>query len=63
MSKLDVKMKYCDNYEIAKIDNECWVDIPSEKPPIKKKTPNPTIMYSLPARREFEFTFNNKGEK
>ena len=51
LSKLDVKMKHCDDAEKAKTDDDCWKSFSAEKPPIKKKTPNPTIMYSLPAER------------
>ena len=51
LSKLDINMKHCDDAEKAKTDDECWQQFSAEKPSIKKKTPNPTITYSLPAER------------
>lgn len=63
LSKLDVKMEYCEDAAKAKTDSDCWTEFTPEKPPMKKKTPNPTIMYSLPAQKEFAFTFMHKGSK
>lgn len=59
---LSVSLKYCDPKDNI-IDEDCWVEFKTDKPPVKDKTPNPTIMYSLPSYNYFAITLNYEGSK
>jgi hypothetical protein len=37
-------------YLVDKEDEDTAVEIAAEMPPMRKRTPNPTILYSLPAQ-------------
>ena len=50
LKDLEVSLKYCDPKDGAMIDEDCWQQYSTSKPPVKDKTPNPTLMYSLPAK-------------
>ena len=47
LKDLTLSLKYCEPKDSI-IDEDCWTEFKADKPPIKDKTPNPTIMYSLP---------------
>ena len=37
-------------YLVDKEDEDTAVEIAAEMPPMRKRTPNPTILYSIPAQ-------------
>ena len=57
---LDIVIKYCDPKD-GIIDEDCWTEYPMSKPPVKDKTPNPTLMYSLPAKNYFALFLTYHG--
>lgn len=61
LQDLDVSLKSCDPKD-GLIDEDCWVSFSTAKPPIKEKTPNPTIMYSLPSKNFFAVFLTYKGK-
>lgn len=62
LKDLEITLKFCDPKD-GLIDEDCWQEYSAPKPPIKDKTPNPSIMYSLPAKNYFAFFLECKGSK
>lgn len=60
LKDLDISMKYCVP-ENNVIDDDCWVEYSTQKPPIKDKAPNPTIMYSLIDKNHLSIGLTYKG--
>ena len=61
LKNLDISMKYCEPKDNI-INDDCWVEYNTQKPPIKEKTPNPTLMYSLIDKNHLAVSLNYKGE-
>lgn len=62
LKDLDIALKYCDPKNSI-IDDDCWVTYNTEKPPIKDKTPNPTIMYSMIDKNHLSVALTYKGSQ
>ena len=58
-------MESCDLDKVKNLEDldTCWKEFPPNIPNMKRKTPNPVIVSSLPDEPDFKFTFLNKGAK
>lgn len=58
LHNLNLKMFYLVDEE----DEDSAVEIAAEMPPMRKKTPNPTILYSLPAQKFIIIKMKNPSD-
>ena len=62
LKDLEITLKFCEPKN-GLIDEDCWEEYSASRPPVKDKTPNPSIMYSLPAKNYFAFFLKSKSNK
>ena len=60
LKDLSISLKYCEPKDMI-IDADCWVEFKTDKPPIRDKTPNPTLVYNLPDHIFFAIMLRYEG--